>query len=156
MRWIYPRLPAGTGRLDLKLKWTGATQDYLATNTDITVGSAHASGDVGITLTDTLALHDTNVRFSGVDTRLLEQLIPHFTSPRRGVLSGRAVVSGGAHAMNVNADVSFADQRAGTSRVIANGEVGMMQNGGVQARDLKLQLLPLQVDLARTWRPTLR
>jgi translocation and assembly module TamB len=155
MRWIYPRLPAGTGKLDLELKWKGGTQDYIVTNADVTVGSAHGTGDVGITFTDTLALHDTNVRFTGVDTRLLEQLIPNFKSPRRGVLSGRAAVSGGAHALVMNADVTFADQRAGTSRVVAVGEAGLVEKGGIRARDLQLQFLPVQVELVRDRMPDL-
>jgi translocation and assembly module TamB len=155
LRWIYPRLPAGGGKLDLTLAWKGATQSYLARNADVTVGSAHATGDFGITLTDTVAVHDTNVRFTGVDTRLLEQLIPHFSSPRRGVFSGRAKLQGGIHAMALNADVTFADQRAGLSRVVASGEIGFMRGAGLSARNLDLQLLPVQVDLARTWMPTL-
>ncbi|HEY4218934.1 MAG TPA: translocation/assembly module TamB domain-containing protein [Gemmatimonadaceae bacterium] len=155
LRWIYPRLPAGGGKLDLELSWKGATQDYLGTNADVSVGNAHAAGDFGLTLTDSVAIHDTNVRFTGVDTRLLEQLIPNFKSPRRGVFSGRAKVSGGIHALTMNADVTFADQRAGSSRVVAVGEVGFMRGAGLRARNLDLQLLPVQVDLARSWMPSL-
>jgi translocation and assembly module TamB len=155
MRWIYPRMPNGGGKLDLKIQWHGSTQTYLASNADVTVGGAHATGSVGVTLGDTISMHDTNLRFTGVDTRLLEQLIPHFKSPRRGVFAGRATVTGGTHALTMNADISFADQRAGTSRVTAIGEVGFLGKGGIRARDLKVQMLPVQVDMARTWVPTL-
>jgi len=125
-------------------------------NADVSINpNAHAAGSFGITLGDTISLHDTNVRFSGVDTRLLEQLIPHFKSPRRGVFSGRATAQGGRHALAVNGDVRFDDQTAGTSRIVAVGGIGFLDNGGVAARDLKIQLLPLQVDMARTWDKTL-
>jgi hypothetical protein len=155
MRWVYPRLPAdGHGKLDLVLKWRGATQDYAFTNTDITMGTARTTGSFGVTLGDTITIHDTNVRFSGVDTRTLEQLIPHLQSPRRGVLAGRAIVSGGRNALALNGDVTFDDSRAGRSRVVAVGEVGF-PGRGVRARDLRVQLLPLQVDMAQTWYPTL-
>ena len=83
---------------------------------------AHVTGAFGITLGDTITIHDTNLRFTGVDTRTLEQLIPDFKSPRRGVFAGRATVSGGRHALAVNGDVTFDDARAGASRVIAVGE----------------------------------
>jgi hypothetical protein len=155
MRWVYPRLPSnGRGKLDLKLLWRGAVQDYTLTNTDITMGTAHTTGSMGVTLSDTIAIHDTNLRFSGVDTRTLEQLVPHLKSPRRGVLAGRATVNGGRNALVVNGDVTFDDSRAGRSRVIAVGEVGF-PGRGVRARDLRVQLLPVQVDMARTWYPTL-
>src|SRR6185436_708864 len=107
-----------------------------------------------ITLADTLTIHDTNLRFSGVDTRTLEQLIPDFKSPRRGVLAGRAIVSGGRHWLTLNTDLTFDDQRAGRSRVIAVGDVGF-PGRGVRASNLRLQMLPVQVELARTWFPTL-
>lgn len=156
MRWVYPRLPDGHGKLDLDVTWRGAVQTYVFHNTDVTLNpNAHAAGSFGITIGDTISLHDTNVRFSGFDTRLLEQLIPHFKSPRRGVFSGRATVQGGRHALAVNGDVRFDDQLAGVSRVAAVGGIGFLDNGGVAARDLRLQLLPLQVDMARTWDKTL-
>ena len=155
MRWIYPRLPAnGHGSVDFKMAWKGAVQDYYATKTDLTIGEAHISGSAGATLGDTLTIHDTDLRFSGIDTRLLEQVIPHFSSPRRGVLAGRATLSGGRHALAVNTDVTFDDQRAGRNRLIAIGDVGMLP-GGIRARDLRLQMLPVQVAIARTWMPSL-
>jgi hypothetical protein len=156
MRWVYPRLPAdGRGKLDLGLAWRGALQSYTITNADITMAGSRTTGKFGITLGDTITIRDTDLRFTGVDTRTLEQLIPGFKSPRRGVAAGHAIVSGGRHALQVNGDVTFDDARAGTSRVVANGLVGFLDGGGVQARDLRLQLRPLQVDMARTWKPDL-
>ncbi|HET7374800.1 MAG TPA: hypothetical protein VFJ20_15535, partial [Gemmatimonadaceae bacterium] len=158
MRWIYPRLPAnGHGALDLALKWRGAAQDYTFTNTDLSIGQAHIAGALGVTLTDTIALHDTDLRFSSIDTRLLEQLIAGFRSPLRGLASGRASVSGGRHAMQVNGDVTFDEQRSGRNRLIANGGVGFLDGagGGVRATDLHLRLAPLQVAMARKWYPNL-
>ncbi len=155
MRWIYPKLPAnGRGSVDFQMIWRGAVQDYYATKSDITVGNAHVAGSAGVTLGDTLTIHDTDLRFTGVDTRLLEQVVPHFSSPRRGVLAGRARLHGGRNAMVLNADVTFDDQRVGRNRVVADGEVGFLK-GGLRARDLHVQMLPVQVAIARTWMPSL-
>lgn len=152
MRWIYPRLPAnGHGSLDLALTWRGAAQDYSFTNTSISVGDTRLTGALGITLTDTIALHDTDVRFSRLDTRLIEQLIPHFASPFRGVASGHAIVSGGRHALAVNGDVAFDARQYGHNHLAAAGGVGFLDGGGVRASDLRLRFDPLQVAMARKW-----
>ncbi len=155
MRWVYPRLPAnGHGVFDLKLMWRGALQDYRLTNTSVTMGGARVTGAFGIMLDDTLTIHHTDLRFSGLDTRTLEQLIAGFKSPRRGTLAGHTIASGGRHALALNSDVTFDDQRAGVSRVIAVGNVGFPGHG-VRATNLRLRFLPLQVGLATTWSPSL-
>lgn len=155
MQWVYPRLPAsGRGRFDLAMTWRGAVQDYLVTDADVTMDAAHVTGDIGLTFADTLTIHDTNLRFSGVDTRTIEQLVPGTAFPRRGTFSGRAQVSGGRHALSLNTDLTFDDRRTGVSRVIAVGDIGF-PGRGVRATNLRVRLLPLQVDMARTWFPTL-
>lgn len=155
MRWIYPNLPpGGRGKFDLTMTWLGAVQDYLITDADVTLNAAHLTGDIGVTFADTLTIHNTNVRFSAIDTRTIEQLVPGTRFPRRGTFSGRARVNGGRHALSLNTDLTFNDQRAGVSRVIAVGDVGF-PGRGVRATNLRLQMLPVQVDMARTWFPSL-
>ncbi len=155
MRWVYPRLPSdGHGAFNLKLAWIGTLQDYQLTNMTVALGRARASGKFGITLDDTITIHNTDLRFSDIETRTLEQLIPHLESPRRGTVSGRGIVSGGRNFLAVNGDVTFRDVSAGTSRITAVGNVGF-PGRGMRASDLRLRLLPVQVDMARTWYPSL-
>jgi translocation and assembly module TamB len=150
LRWLYPRLPSeGTATLDFAMRWKGSVQDYLARNADIHVGATTITGNFGLTMADTFALHDTDLRFANVDTRLAEQLIAGFKSPRRGTLSGRAAVAGGKHALRLDADVAFADVTAGTSQVAAVGEVGF--GNGMRANNLRLRLHPMQVELAKAF-----
>lgn len=149
LRWLYPRLPSqGGGTLDFAMQWKGDIQDYTARNADVAIGSTTVKGNFGLTMSDTFALHDTNLRFANFDTRLAEQLIAGFKSPRRGSLSGRAAVNGGKHALRVDADVAFADATTGTSQVAAIGLVGF-GNGVVAANNLRLRLHPVQVELAK-------
>jgi translocation and assembly module TamB len=156
LRWLYPRLPAnGGGSLDFLMTWVGKSQDYVATNADITLEGAHATGAFGLMLGDSLAFHGTNLRLAGLDTRTIEQMVPGFTSPRRGTLGGRLSLAGGIHAMRLNSDVTFADVSDGTSEVAAVGEVGMIPGGGFQARSLQVRADPVQVALAKSWLPTL-
>lgn len=150
LRWLYPRLPSeGSATLNFAMHWKGTTQDYLARNADVRVGATTIDGDFGLTMSDTLALHDTNLRFANFDTRLAEQLVPGFKSPRRGTLSGRAAAAGGKHALHVDADVAFADATTGTSQVAAVGMVGF--GNGMRATDLRVRLHPLEVDLAKAF-----
>ncbi|MEP6493990.1 MAG: translocation/assembly module TamB domain-containing protein [bacterium] len=155
-RWIYPRLSIdGHGNTDIAIEWHGAVQDYQMSNVDFAVGDAHTAGSFGITLDDSITIHNTDLQVTGLETRTLEQIIPKFSSPRQGRLAGRVVAHGGRHALDVNMDITFDDRRAGVSHVVAVGEVGFLDPGGLRARDLKLQLRPVQVDMARTWDPSL-
>jgi translocation and assembly module TamB len=156
LRWVYPRLPSnGHGRFDLKVAWKGDLQGYQFTNADVRMGDAHTTGSFGITLDDSITIHDTDLRFTAVDTRILEELIPRFRSPRRGVLAGRAKAHGSRRSLAADGDVTFDDPSAGRSRVAGAGEVGFLDGGGVRARDLRLRLLPLQLAMARTWFPAM-
>lgn len=155
MRWVYPRMPSNTrGSLHFDLKWREGREEYVATNMNLTSGEARILGNLGVTMTDTVAIHDTNLRFTQVSTVFLEQLIAGFESPRRGVLSGQARVHGGRNALVVDGDVAFSDARAGTSRIIAQGEIGFPGNG-MRAENLHVRMSPLQVELARTYFPDL-
>lgn len=153
--WIDPSIPKdGSGKLDFALDWVGPTSDYLATNASLAVAGATMSGSLGTLVTDTIAFHDTNLRFRHLDTRTIQQLFPTIVSPRQGYLTGRMAARGGFGAMRIDGDVAFQDPRTGTSRVIALGTVGASK-GVLRARDLHLTFAPLNVALARAVDPTL-
>ena len=148
-RFLYPALPTqGFASMDLALLWVGLKQQYLVHNLDLKTGTAIVTGDVGITLADTLQLHQTNLTFTGLNTKLVEQLVPTLDIPRQGVLSGRAKVDGALTAMQVDGDVTFNDTRSGKSRVLAVGEIGTA-NGVVRTKNLRVTFTPVQVDLMR-------
>ncbi len=156
MRWLYPRMPSNAGgTLDFDLRWRDAVEEYRAYNMSVHAGGARVAGSFGLTRGDSVTIHDTDLKFSGVDTRLIEQVLEGFDSPRRGTLSGHAKVAGGRSALRVDADVTFADQQgAGTSRVLAQGEIGF-PGRGIRASNLHLDLRPVQVELARMYVPSL-
>lgn len=148
-RFLYPALPTqGFASMDLALLWVGARQQYLVHNLDLKTGTAVITGDVGITLADTLELHQTDVKFAGLNTRLVEQLVPTLDIPRQGIISGRAKVDGALTAMQLDGDVTFNDTRSGKSRVLAVGEIGTA-NGVVRTRNLRVTFTPVQMDLMR-------
>ncbi|MGI8509837.1 MAG: translocation/assembly module TamB domain-containing protein [Gemmatimonadaceae bacterium] len=153
--WIDPTIPQnGTGKLDFALDWVGKTSDYQATNATMAVAGATLSGKLGIMVTDTLAFHNTDMRFTHLDTRTIQQLFPTVKSPTPGYLTGRMAVTGGFGAMHVDGDVAFDDPRTGRTRVVALGTVGASL-GVLRASDLHLTLEPFQVALVHSVAPTL-
>jgi translocation and assembly module TamB len=157
LRWLFPRLPSeGSGTLDYQMVMRDeGPSDYVARNADIRVGTARVGGDFGIIISEAGArFHDTHLTFAGVDTRLIEQVAKGVDFPRRGTLGGRASLEGTASEMVVDGDVTFDDVQYGASRVVARGMLGF-GNGEVRARNLRMRLAPVQVDLARIAMPDL-
>ncbi|HEX5971339.1 MAG TPA: translocation/assembly module TamB domain-containing protein [Gemmatimonadaceae bacterium] len=157
-KWLYKDFPeSGGGNLGLQVQWTGATQDYVIRNADVRTGSAHLLGDVGVTVADTVFFHDADVRFTGVTTKQIEDLVPGMKSPRQGVLSGSAKFAGTFKRLDLAAaDITFDAYGRGRSHVLANGVIGVQgAQNVVSARNLRLRLAPLQVDLLKIIIPTM-
>jgi translocation and assembly module TamB len=157
VRFIVPQVPArGAGTVDFRLRWRGDTATYIAQQANVRLDSARVGGEFAISLVgDSLWFHDTDVRFSSVDTHLIEQLFPAVNIPRHGTLSGETKLDGSPGLMRVDGNVAFDDARYGRSRVVAVGGVGTNGRGGVRFSDLDLTLDPVQVGLASIFAPTL-
>ena len=156
-RWLYPHMPEeGGGTASMLIQWRGATQDYVMRSGDLRTGGAHILGDIGVTMSDTIVFHDADLRFTGVTTRLIKEIAPAIKPPREGVLAGRAKFDGTPKRLDLDADVTFAAYNRGTSRVVADGVVGMSGTPVVvSARNLELRMAPLQIDIAKLLFPTL-
>ena len=156
--WLYKHFPAsGGGTLGLQVEWKGATQDYLIRNANVRTGSAHLTGNVGVTVADTVFFHDADVRFTGLTTKQIEELVPGTKSPRQGVLSGSAKFAGTFKRLDLAAaDITFDAYGRGRSRVLANGVIGVRgAQNIVSARNLHVHMEPLQVDLLKIIIPTM-
>ncbi|MEO7822203.1 MAG: translocation/assembly module TamB domain-containing protein [Gemmatimonadaceae bacterium] len=147
LRWALPNLPEqGSGKLDFALHWVESKSIYEGRNMDVSLAGSKIQGGIEVTVTDTLAYRDANLRFSSLSTRLLQKLLP-IQFPRHGLLAGRAEFNGGQHSLRVDADVTFDEERSGRSRVAAVGVLGL-DKGVFNARDLRVRMLPLQMQLA--------
>ena len=69
--------------------------------------------------------------------------------PPGGTLTGTATLNGNQKDLGVNADVVLS-QRAGTSHILAVGNVGLLKNN-FRADNLRLTMRPLQVSLLRNF-----
>jgi translocation and assembly module TamB len=155
LKWISPDLPAeGSGRLGFGLNWIADTSVYVAKKMDVTLERSRIRGDLELTMSDTFALHNTNLQVANLDTRLVQRIFPSVKPPRHGLISGRAQLEGGQHALDVNGDVTFDERRSGRSRVVAVGRMGFGA-GSFMARNLRLTLRPLQMDLAKAFAPSI-
>jgi translocation and assembly module TamB len=160
LRWLYPALPdsgGGSARLVMRYRPKGES-DYTVPSAEIALAGGSLKGKIGVAMASTggLRLHDTDLSFAGVRTETIEQLVPGLDIPASGRLGGEAVLAGALTDMNVDGDVSFDDAHDGTSRLIAVGNVGMLESGrGVRMDDLRLRFEPVRVALARTVAPKL-
>ena len=154
-RWVYPRFPSdGGGPLDFAMQWRGTTEEYWVTNADVRTQGARLRGKFAISFADTFAIHDTDIRFNNVSTKLVEQLVPDFDVPRPGTMDGSLTIVGGRNAMRLAGQLAFHDQQFGTSRVSGAGFMGYV-NGDIRMRDLRLHADPLQVTLVKSLSPAL-
>lgn len=152
LRWLYPRLPSqGSGTLDFVMNRHDDTATYIARDADIVVRDSRLAGDFGLTLADDPVFHDTDLRVTTLDTRLIEQLVPQLDLPLTGTLSGRAALAGPLRAMQVDGDLTLDEARGGRSRVIAVGEVGVGDATGFRARGLRVEARPVRMSLVRTF-----
>ncbi|MGZ8411851.1 MAG: translocation/assembly module TamB domain-containing protein [Gemmatirosa sp.] len=153
VRFILPMLPDGTATSDFAVSLADSAQGYRFDALDLKTGETTARGRVAIVLSDSagtarVTFDSTALVFRALDTRLIERLAPAVEIPRHGILGGRLAADGSLAALRLDGDVTFDEPRTGRSRVLAAGEIGT-ENGVVRARGLKVQLAPVQVDLAR-------
>lgn len=152
LRWLYPPIPSeGSGQLRFAMVMRGDSSDYVAREATIVSGETRIAGRLGLALTDSIRFHDTALRFSGLGTRLIEQLAPGVESPRHGTLGGTTSLSGTFGNLALQADVTFDDEALGRSHVVASGVVGMGEVFRTEA--LRVRADPLQVGLVRAVLP---
>ncbi len=160
LRWLYPALPdsgGGSAQLAMRYRPKGES-DFMVPSAAIAMNGGSLEGRIGVAMASAggLRLHDTDLRFGGVQTATIEQLVPGLKIPASGSLAGHTILAGALTDMSVDADVSFTEARDGTSRLIANGNVGTLPGGGgVRMKDLRLRFDPVQVALARAVGPEL-
>ncbi|HYC51027.1 MAG TPA: translocation/assembly module TamB domain-containing protein [Gemmatimonadaceae bacterium] len=155
-RWVFPRFPSdGGGPLEFALEWRGTTEEYRVRNADVRTQGARLRGKFAISFADTFAIHDTDIRFENVSTKLVERFAPDFEAPRPGTMDGELTIVGGRNAMRLAGNMAFHDQQGGgTSRMAGNGFMGYV-NGDIRMRDLRLRVNPLQVTLLKSLSPAL-
>ncbi len=154
LRWAYPPLPErGGGSLRLAVARSGERTRVVAREMSLAADRARLAGHLDLTFGDSLRLGPSDLRFAGVDTRLIRRLAPAVDPPREGTLDGRLALAGRPEALRVDGNVAFTDRARSVSRVVADGTVGTA--GGFSARGLRLRFAPLQLSLVSAAGPDL-
>jgi hypothetical protein len=150
LRWLNPKLPAeGGGKLSFTMRIHRDTAEYAFADADIRYRDASVLGSGAVTRikpvgrASAMLVRGADLTVARLSTAVLHELLPSLTLRRAGTIDGHLTLSGTASALSLNADVQFDDARAGRSHVIARGGVGVV--GGMHARDLDVQLLPLRI-----------
>ena len=149
LRWLDPRLTAnGGGTLRYRMRLKGDSAEFAIENVKLKYDDASLVGNASVVRVSKgkhseLIVKGADFTVAHLRTALIRELAPSVRLTRSGTLDGHVMVSGKPSAMLVDADLRFDDAAAGRSHVIARGGIGLA--GGVQARDLKVQLLPLQM-----------
>lgn len=149
LRWLDPKLANGGGTLRYTMNLHGDTADFAVSDADVRYGDASLIGHASVSRISPaggkseLLVNGADVTIANLTTAAIHELAPSITLRRTGTLGGHVVMSGASSAMQLSADVQFADAAAGRSSLVVKGGVGF--GGGVSARDLSVQLLPLQL-----------
>ncbi|MEO8334320.1 MAG: translocation/assembly module TamB domain-containing protein [bacterium] len=150
LRWLDPKLSAvGGGNVRYRMRFVGDTAEFAISDADLKYGEASLVGNATVARVSPkgekaeLLVKGADLTIARLTTAVIHDLAPSVKLTRTGTLDGHVVVSGTSSAMVLDADVRFDDAGAGRSHVIAKGGIGI--TGGVRARDLSVQLLPLQV-----------
>ncbi len=150
LRWLDPKLsPSGGGNVRYRMRFVGDTAEFAISDADLKYGDASLVGNATVARVSPkgakseLLIKGVDLTIARLTTAALHELAPSVKLSRTGTLDGHIIVSGAPSAMSLNADVRFDDAAAGRSHVVAKGGFGL--SGGMRARDLTVQLLPLQV-----------
>ncbi|HEX6695127.1 MAG TPA: hypothetical protein VF035_10555, partial [Longimicrobiales bacterium] len=154
LRFIRPSLPTGGGHMDLAIARARGETRAVFTNMDARAEGAHVRGSADVQIGSQFRLGSSNLAFEGVDTRLIEKLLPGTDVPVDGVMNGEVKLAGGNGQFDVDGWTLFRDRAGVASRISADGMI-TDRPSGMFARNLDLRFDPLQVSLLRTLRPDL-
>ena len=149
IRAIYPELPDGGGRLDLKaIIRDTSTSEYEFTNARLAVGDSRVAGRLGMAVNpNMLELRETDLRFTRFTTELVESLVPGLQIKIPGAFTGRAKLSGPSNALSADVDGTYDPTRHAAFQVTARGIIG---TGDVtRAENLRLNIRSLPVSLSK-------
>lgn len=149
LRWLDPKLTSpGGGTLRYRMQLKADTAEFAIDDANLKYDDASLIGNASLARVTTgrhseLVIRGSDLTIAHLRTAVIHELAPSVKLTRTGTLDGHVVVSGKPNAMLVDADIRFDDAAAGRSHVVARGGISLA--GGVRARDLKVQLLPLQM-----------
>ncbi|HEX6559629.1 MAG TPA: translocation/assembly module TamB domain-containing protein, partial [Longimicrobiales bacterium] len=152
LKTFQPDIPYG-GTISGTTTLSGSTHngfDVVAdlVHNDARVGRSHVLANGRIAPRDGVTTRNLRLRLRPLQVAALKAFAPDL--PYSGTLTGTTTLTGSTHSgFSIVADVTHVDPRYGTSRIGANGRIGL--RNGVTADHLRLRFSPAQVALARPY-----
>lgn len=149
IRALYPSLPDGGGRLEMKaIIRDTATSEYEFRNGRLSVDDSRVAGNFAMAVNShSLELRETDLRFTRFTTELVESLVPGFRARIPGAFTGTAKLDGPSNAMRANVSGTYDPSRHAPFQLTARGIIGTGQT--TRAQNLRLTVRGLPVSLAR-------
>lgn len=157
LRWLIPRLPPGTARLDFRLRTLDGGIAMEADDARWSSSQAELSGRFAMVWGDSpegLRFEDVDLEIERFEWALIDS-ITGWTPPIEGTLAGRLALNGEISALAIDSDLRIMPDAGGVSRVIALGGVDA-RPGNLAAEDLEVRLDSLQIELLRRFVPDLK
>lgn len=154
LRWVDPRVPAGKGGGAGRIEWTGAEFRFQAHRADLTLGTSHVAGALGVVVGRTPRLENIALDLDPLDLALLDRFLER-PVPLRGALRGRVEANGPLASMNVAARLTLeAEGQAEVSAIDGAGTLHLDRPVGVT--NLEVALEPLDLGILTGIAPVLR
>ena len=153
-RWLEPRLPAGGGRMDLKVSGPLDRLSWRVSGADLEIGSSRLVGDLGLDVGSELLFADTQLQLQPLDLHDLSTWLPE-PLPYEGQVTGSLQVAGPLRSLRVGGQIRFddADREIPASHATFDGTVQL--SGGLGATDLTIVVDPLRYGTVRAFLPNL-
>jgi autotransporter translocation and assembly factor TamB len=154
LRWLEPRLPAGSGTFDLTVSGPLSTSAWRLGSTDLLLEGTRVQGDLGFDLGPELRLAGTDVRVTDFDFDLLDPWLSE-PFPVEGRLTGRVAASGPLSALQLEGEATYDDPARELPASTARFSGGLGIGDELRVTDLSLEVDPLRYPTLQAFFPEL-
>lgn len=154
LRWLEPRLPSGSGTLDLSVSGPIPSSSWRIESADMLIEGTRVQGAMGFELGPEFRLAATDLRFEEFDLALLDPWLEE-PLPVEGRLSGQVAASGPLSAMQLDGETTYSDPARDVPESTArfSGELGLGEE--LRVSDISLEVDPLRYRTLQAFLPDL-
>ncbi len=153
-QWLEPRLPAGGGRLSLRVSGPLNRTEWRIAGADLEVEGSRVRGEFGLDLGQEMRFADTNLEFQPLHLRELAQWLPE-PLPFEGTVTGTLRAEGPLDGLHLSGQLSFEDTDRGIPSSTAVMDGTLQVDGALGASSFSMTVDPLRYETVRAFLPNL-